>query len=90
MYYSYIKDICLPIQSIVETRDATVPVLVEIGLDRVVKDLGERDVAHVSRTVPIDLDRIVGAVLAASEQEHEQRNEPHLALTVQQAAAAGR
>ena len=67
-------------QSIVKSRDAAVPVFLEIGLDRVLKDLGECDVAHALHfaydrfTVVdlIDLDLVVASVTRArSEEDHE-------------------
>ncbi|KYM99215.1 hypothetical protein ALC62_10037, partial [Cyphomyrmex costatus] len=70
----------VPMQSIVKTRDAAVPVFLEIGLDRVLVYLGERDVAHALHfarhrfTVVdlIDLDLVVASVTRArSEEDHE-------------------
>jgi len=65
------ETIRLPVESIVESGDAAIPILVEICLDRVLQQLGEHAVAHVSRFARlalIDLDRniVVGAILVRS------------------------
>lgn len=72
----------IPVQSLLEVQDAAVPVILEVRLDRVVEDLGERDVvqeflvpvrANFFVVVVIDVISLdhVGAVRACSEQQHE-------------------
>jgi len=68
-------------QSIVKSRNATIPVFFEIGLDRALEDLGERGVAHALRFARhrfivvdlIDLDLVVVSVTHARFQEDHER-----------------
>lgn len=70
----------VPMQSFAESRDTAIPVFLEIGLDRVLEDLGKRGVVHTFRFARyrsaaidfIDLDLvIVGTTRARSEEDHE-------------------
>lgn len=76
----------IPMQSIVKSRNATVPVFLEIGLDRVLIDLSERSVAHVLRFAWssrnavvdfVDLELIISATRAHCEEYEERNNQPH-------------
>lgn len=73
-------------QSIVKSRNAAIPVFLEIGLDRILKDLSQRSIVHVLRFAWSGNIDLVGVDLIISAktqcEEYEERNSRPHPLTI--------